>query len=866
MHGANQTPRTGLDLRHWLNRLAPVLALAVFGLAIISIYHLIHEVRLEEIRRAMFTTSWRQVFFALGFTVLGYCVLVGYDFMALRHVERKAPPGTVVLTSFMAYSIGNTVGLSVLSGGAVRYRMYSRYGLDAADIAVVGLFCAASFGFGEVLAALAALGLSPDRYLADLPVSAHFMQWSAIIVLGILLVLAYWMSARRKGISLGGSSFVMPRPGTLSIQILLAIADLGLASAVLFVLLPEAARPEFFVFFGWFVIAMAVAVMSHVPGGAGVFEAVIGIGLAGLVPLPELAGALLFYRLVYFVLPFIAGLLLFGGTGLRTAGPNTTESAWRRWSAGAAGNVLSAAPYVLSWVVLLAGAVMVLSALLPAHYLGGDALRARVPMHVIEFGSISFSALGMALVVISFALAQRVRAALVLTMVMLAIAAMIAWFVLQNASMTVLFALAFAFAGSVRGGFSRVSTLSRNVVSTRLLSIMGAVFVAGLFVMLFSQKSLDFASTPWLDFTAGAHASRALRAGGVALATGLVGLLYLLLRPASLPLRLQPPGPERLQEMVQTGKNANGGLVYSGDKQVMMSSDGNSFLMFANYGRSMIALDDPVGAAGAEEELVADLVRLAEQSNRRPVFYEIGPSTLPAILNAGMRPYKVGEEAIVSLPDFSLQGGDWRKLRTQYNRAKRDGLEFHISTPPHDASLIGELKAISDAWLKAKKGREKRFSLGRFDAAYLQHFPLAVATFQGKPVAFANLMTAGKDSPVTIDLMRHSEDAPRPTMDFMFLELMLHLQASGYSALSLGLAPLSGMETMRRKRLWEHTAHMVYTHGSRFYGFKGLREFKKKFKPQWVPRYIATFSSMDFAAGLADVTALINLPPENDGK
>lgn len=864
MHGAIPTPRNQPALHIWLSRLAPFLIFIVFGLSIASIYQLIKHVHLEQIRQAMFSTAWRQVFMALGFTILGYFVLVGYDFMALRHVERKAPPGLVALTSFMAYSIGNTVGLSVLSGGAVRYRMYSRYGLDAADIAVIGIFCATSFGFGEVLAALGAVGLSPDRYLAGLPLSAHLLQWTAILALAVLLVGAYWLSFRGKGIAIAGLRFPMPGPGTLTVQILLALADLALAAAVLFVLLPVAARPDFAVFFGWFVIAMALAVLSNVPGGAGVFEAVIGIGLAGLVPLPQLAGALLFYRLIYFVLPFIMGLLLFGGAGIRAALGDDKDSSFQRWTTNAASNVLSTAPYVLSWVVMLAGTVMVLSALLPAHYLGGDALRDRVPMHVIEFGSISYSALGMSLVVVSFALAKRVRAALVLTMVMLASASLIAWFVLHNASMTALFALATGFAWSVRAGFSRVSTLSRNVVSTRLLSVMGAVLVAGMFILLFSHKSLDFAATPWLDFTAGAHASQALRAASVALATGVVGLLYLELRPASLSPSLDTPGSDRLQELVADGDNANGGLVFAGDKHVMVSSTGNSFLMFAKYGRSLIALDDPAGAGGAEEELVSAFIRLAEQSNRRPVFYEISPKTLPAVLNAGMRPYKIGEEAIVLLQDFSLQGGAWRKMRTQYNRAKRDGLGFFVSEPPHDASLMRDLKTISDVWLSSKKGREKRFSLGRFSENFLQHFPIAVATFNDKPVAFANLMTANKTAPVTIDLMRHGDDAPRPSMDFMFLEIIFFLQARGYAAFSLGLAPLSGMETMRRKRLWEHTAHLVYTHGSRFYGFKGLREFKRKFKPQWIPRYLAAYSAVDFAAGLADVTALINLPPDRE--
>ncbi len=209
------------------------------------------------------------------------------------------------------------------------------------------------------------------------------------------------------------------------------------------------------------------------------------------------------------------------------------------------------------------------------------------------------------------------------------------------------------------------------------------------------------------------------------------------------------------------------------------------------------------------------------------------------------------------LSSFSLEGPARKKLRAAHARAQRDGLEMEIVSPPHDPALIAELKGISDDWLEAKKTREKRFSVGRFDPAWLQRWPLVLVRQNGRILAFANLLQTEIVGQSTIDLMRHVNDAPPGVMDFLFTELMLRLKAHGATSFSMGMAPLSGLEARKGTRLWNRFGAAIFQHGGHFYNFAGLRAFKAKFDPVWEPRYLAVASSAPPMIPLADAAFLI---------
>jgi len=170
---------------------------------------------------------------------------------------------------------------------------------------------------------------------------------------------------------------------------------------------------------------------------------------------------------------------------------------------------------------------------------------------------------------------------------------------------------------------------------------------------------------------------------------------------------------------------------------------------------------------------------------------------------------------------------------------------------------MDELGSVSNAWLEDHNAKEKGFSLGAFDPDYIVAQPVGILKREGRIVAFANiLITAAKDEG-TIDLMRFSPDAPKGSMDFLFVQIMEYLRDQGFAHFNLGMAPLSGMSKREMAPVWDRVGSTVFEHGERFYNFKGLRAFKSKFHPHWHPRYLAVSGGGNPMIALMDATFLI---------
>lgn len=277
--------------------------------------------------------------------------------------------------------------------------------------------------------------------------------------------------------------------------------------------------------------------------------------------------------------------------------------------------------------------------------------------------------------------------------------------------------------------------------------------------------------------------------------------------------------------------------------------------MYAVQGRSWVAYGDPIGNDEAVHDLAWAFFDAAYAANARPVFYEVSEKHLPLWIEMGLSLHKIGEEAIVPLTDFSMAGSKFKSMRAAHNKALKSGLEFALCEPPHDPELIAQIRQVSNAWLGEKSGREKGFSIGRFDAAYLAHFPIAVVRREGRIIAFASVMRAG--TRISIDLMRYLPAEANGMMQFLFLELIAHFRDHGATEFSLGMAPLSGLEARHGTRLWNRFGAVLFRHGGAFYNFAGLRAFKQKFQPVWHPRFLAVPGSLPPLAALRDVALLI---------
>ena len=251
-------------------------------------------------------------------------------------------------------------------------------------------------------------------------------------------------------------------------------------------------------------------------------------------------------------------------------------------------------------------------------------------------------------------------------------------------------------------------------------------------------------------------------------------------------------------------------------------------------------MGDPVGLKSEARELVWSFREMSHLHGGWAVFYEVRPENLPLYLDLGMNLVKLGEEGRVALDNFSLEGSASKNFRRTISAVEREGCDFEVIPPAEVSGLLPEFKRVSDEWLKSKRTREKSFSLGSFNTSYLSQQPIAVVRRNGRVVAFANLWYSDLKDEFSIDLMRHADDAPISTMEYLFIKLMIWGQANGFAQFNLGMAPLSGLEDHALAPLWNQVGAMLFQHGEHFYNFRGLRQYKEKFHPVWEPRYLAS--------------------------
>lgn len=269
-------------------------------------------------------------------------------------------------------------------------------------------------------------------------------------------------------------------------------------------------------------------------------------------------------------------------------------------------------------------------------------------------------------------------------------------------------------------------------------------------------------------------------------------------------------------------------------------------------------MGDPVGPPALARELVWSYLELCDLHDTWPVFYEASAAALPLYLEAGLMPLKFGEEARVPLPAFTLEGGARKQQRYVLRSAEREGASFEVRPLNDVPALLPELAAVSDTWLREKRTREKSFSLGRFDPAYLARCPVALVRWRGSIVAFGNLWCSGERSEVAPDLMRYVRAAPPSVMEYLFLRILLWAKDEGYAWLNLGMAPLSGLEARSAAPLWSRVGALAFRYGERFYNFQGLRQFKDKFDPDWLPKYLVYPGGLVLPQVLANVASLVS--------
>ena len=294
-----------------LNKIISWLGLFFFALAAFMIYRQLSKYSMEELKKAILSIPLKNLSYALLASFVGYIALSTYDFLALKYIKTKLAAWKWILTGFVGFSVSNNAGHAIVSGGAVRYRFYSRWGVTPSDIVKMVTFS----GFTYLVACffLIILGyvLTPEHAFGGNN-STKLSTFITMVLSVVGLFIYLWASIYyKKDLVIKGVDFKMPKFGLAMAQIFIGSLDILMASLVLYSVLISFVEINFFTFMGAFIIAQVLGVYSQVPGGLGVFELVFSNILPGQDNQAILFGALIAYRIIYYLLPLIlSGIVL----------------------------------------------------------------------------------------------------------------------------------------------------------------------------------------------------------------------------------------------------------------------------------------------------------------------------------------------------------------------------------------------------------------------------------------------------------------------------------------------------------------------------------------------------------------------------
>jgi phosphatidylglycerol lysyltransferase len=849
--GAPETGKDG-EGRGLLRWIGPLAALLVFGAVAYVLHGEIARLHFNRVFADLQAIPRSRVLLALGITAVSYWVISCYDVLALHYLRKRLRYAQILFTSFIASAFGHTLGFAAFTGGAIRFRLYASAGVSAVEVATIAAFASLSIAIGLATLAGISLFLSPGQSAAVLHLSHDLTFLVGALLLAAVAAYTLWAALSRGVVEIRGWALRAPGPTIGLPQVAISVIDMSLAGSVLYALLPPGSHIRFIPFIGAYAIAVIAGIVSHVPGGIGVFETVMLLILRG-VPPEALLGSLLAYRAVYYLVPLLFGAILFGYKEV-----SATRAHLARVRERAALYVAPVAPQVAGGLTFFAGAALLVSAAAPAVDWRLALLNRFVPLAVLEVSSLAASVIGVGLLVLSRALFRRVTAAYSACFSLLicgVIASLLAGLRYEAA---VVLALVLAVLALGRRAFYRPTPiLDERFTPAWVASIVGAIILSIWIGVLF-YRHVPYSPDLWWTFALHANAPRMLRGTLAAIVFASAYLLLNLLRPARAePALASAEDLARARAIINRSDHSLANAALTGDKRLLFNEAADTLLMYQVAGHSWVALGDPVGSRAGAEELAWRFRGLADRHGGQTVFYQTGAEKLALYADLGLAPLKVGEEARVRLAGFSLDDPARAPLRHSHQRAQREGLAFEIVAPDRIDELMPELKVISAAWLASKATGEKRFSVGCFAPQYLRNFPLALVRAGGAPAAFANLWTTDTRTELAVDLMRFGPAAPPGTMDFLLVELLGWGRDQGYAWLNLGMAPLADLDRDPLAPAWHRIGNFVFRHGEHFHDFEALRRYEARFDPQWAPRYLVTRGDIALPRVLIDVSLLI---------
>ena len=626
-------------LKKLLRHLPALLGVVLFAGAIYVVQKEFRGLKVADIQQALADIPTRALVIAFFWNLLAYGILTFYDRLATIYAGETVSYGKSAFASFCAYTLAHNLGFAAVSGAAVRYRLYAHWGLTPLQIGKVIVFCSLTFGFGGLVLGGSILVWEPDAipFLGN-----RLPHWVMYSIAGAMwaVVTGYATLSRVLGtVRIFGNAVELPGLKMALLQIILATVDVGVTAAIFYALLPDAPGLTYPRFLGIYLASYTAGLIANVPGGLGVFDTAILLGLAPYLEAPQIVGGIVVFRLYYYIIPlFLAGGLFAGnevlmrGQGvLKRAGDTKGVQAMGRWTP------TDFAVAAATGAVALSGALLMSVGMLSE--IGAD--WAHSPFWIVgTMRAFVPSLLGAALMVLAAGLALRVKqtwqaaiAALLAGALFVAIEGGGAWISLA------LLAAAGVLAPFGRAFYRKASLFSGPPRAGTLLPLVVLVACVGMLARLEPRLAARDRNSFW-DIILAADVADGLRLSLLALLLAGLFALWRLLRPARTEADAWDDAARHRFGSLAAGAPP------AGIDGVIWGEAGRAAIVFRRVGQVLLALGDPVGDAADRVSAIWRLRDLARQDGQSPAVWHAGRDLLAIYGDIGLAALPLGADGL----------------------------------------------------------------------------------------------------------------------------------------------------------------------------------------------------------------------------
>jgi uncharacterized membrane protein YbhN (UPF0104 family) len=635
-----------------LRRLPAVLGVLLLIGAIYAVQKEFRHLRLEDVSVALDAIPRRALVISFLWTILSYFVLTFYDRLGTIYAGHKVAYSRVAFASFCAYALSHNIGFSALSGAAVRYRLYAHWGMTPGQIARTVAFCSLTFGLGGMVLGGTILILEPQ----SIPFFGDVLHPAVLRGIGAALwalVAAYVTLARVVGtLRILGHEITLPGLRMALVQVVLATVDVAITASIFYALLPAAHRADttltFPVFLGIYVASYTAGLAANLPGGIGVFDTAILFGLERYIPAPDVLGAIVVFRLYYYVIPlFLAGtlfagneLLLRGGALMKAPIAARGVQTLARWSEPEFSIAAATGAVVLSGIMLLGVGVV-------APHTDFSWLDPDYADFATQAGQFIPSLIGAGLVVLAIGLSHRVNLAWGATITLLVIGA--AFAATQGSRLWIagVLVLTTLLLAPFRASFYRHARLLAGPLEPATALSLLSLVVCLLALAGFRQHVRMLPNNAWWSVILSPEVPNSLRVSvALTVALALVAI-WRLVRPGR--VTWHPWDAEARLRLARFGP-----LPPTGADGVVWGETEQAGIAFRRCGRVLLGLGDPAGAPDDQVSAIWRLRDLAQQEGLDAAIWRAGPGLLKVYGDIGLTALPLGPDGL-PLPEAASE-------------------------------------------------------------------------------------------------------------------------------------------------------------------------------------------------------------------